>query len=542
MQSNTYRDNVNVKRDGVEMGLTEEQLEEYVKCTNSADYFISNYVKIISLNEGLVYFKPYEYQKEMFKHFEENRFSIMLACRQSGKSIGSCAYLLWCAMFKPDTKVGVLANKGATAREMISRITLMLENVPFWLQPGCRTCNKSTIEFSNNSVIMSASTSSDSIRGFTFDLIYLDEFAFVNNAGIFYTSTYPVISAGSKSKVIITSTANGVGNMFHKIWESAIQGVSGYKPMRVDWWDVPGRDEAWKKETISNTSALQFEQEFGNSFLGTGDTLISAEILLSQKVKEPIFRRDGINIYYEPEDQHNYVMTVDVAKGRHKDYSTFTVIDITCVPWKQVATYRNNAISPILFPDIIVKYARIFNEATVVIESNDAGQVVCNGVHYEYEYENMINESSIKEAGLGVLMTTKSKRMGCSAIKDIIDARRLIICDEETIIEMNTFVAKKNSYGASDGNHDDLMMNLVMFGYFAGSNTFQELTQVFLKDFLFQQRLLEIENDLPPWGFVDDGQLDEFEIMVEEGRRSVWTVVDDRDFEEQPSYSNFEFL
>ena len=261
-----------------------------------------------------------------------------------------------------------------------------------------------------------------------------------------------------------------------------------------------------------------------NSFLGTGDTLISAEILLSQKAREPIFRRDGINIYYGPEDKHNYVMTVDVAKGRNKDYSTFTIIDITCVPWKQVATYRNNAISPILFPDIIVKYARIFNEATVVIESNDAGQVVCNGVHYEYEYENMINESAIKEAGLGVLMTVKSKRMGCSAIKDIIDARRLIICDEETIIEMNTFVAKKNSYGASDGNHDDLMMNLVMFGFFAGSNTFQELTQVFLKDFLFQQKLLEIENDLPPFGFVDDGRLDEFEIMEEEGRRSIWSI------------------
>ena len=275
MQTNTYRDNANIKRDGVEMGLTEYQLEEYVKCTNSADYFISNYIKIISLNEGLVYFKPYSYQKEMFKHFEENRFSIMLACRQSGKSIGCCAYLLWCAMFKPDTKIGVLANKGATAREMIARITLMLENVPFWLQPGCKTCNKSTIEFSNLSVIMSAATSSDSIRGYTFDLIYLDEFAFVNNAGTFYTSTYPVISAGDKSKVIITSTANGVGNMFHKIWESAVQGVSGYKPMRVDWWDVPGRDEAWKKETISNTSALQFEQEFGNCLRSNSQVTIS---------------------------------------------------------------------------------------------------------------------------------------------------------------------------------------------------------------------------------------------------------------------------
>jgi hypothetical protein len=289
-----YLGNPQVKRDGVQQQFTKDEVSEYLKCMKDPIYFAKNYVKVISLDRGLVPFKPYAYQEKMFDHFTNNRFSIVLACRQSGKSISSVIYILWYAVFQPDKTIAVLANKGSTAREMLARITLALENLPFFLQPGCRALNKGSIEFSNNSRIIAAATSGSSIRGLSINLLFLDEFAFVENAATFYTSTYPVITSGTTSKVIITSTANGVGNTFHRLWESAVQGVSEYKAFRVDWFDVPGRDEKWKNQTIANTSPLQFEQEYGNSFHGTGSTLINAENLLTLKSEPAIYTQNNV--------------------------------------------------------------------------------------------------------------------------------------------------------------------------------------------------------------------------------------------------------
>ena len=268
----SYLGNPNVKRDGVAEEWDAYKIKEYKKCMNDPVYFCSKYVKVVHLDKGLVNFKLYPYQEKMFEHFRSNRFSIVLACRQSGKSISSVGYLLWFALFNPEKTIAILANKGATAREMLARVTLMLENLPFFLQPGCKALNKGSLEFSNNSRIIASATSGSSIRGMSVNLLFLDEFAFVENATEFYTSTYPVISSGKDTKVIITSTANGIGNQFEKIWTGAVQGTNEYKAFRVDWWDVPGRDEKWKQQTIANTSQLQFDQEFGNTFFGTGDT------------------------------------------------------------------------------------------------------------------------------------------------------------------------------------------------------------------------------------------------------------------------------
>jgi hypothetical protein len=499
--------NPNVKADGVMHSFTEHELQEYSKCMRDPAYFARNYCKVIHLDKGLVSFDLYPYQEKMFDHFKDNRFSIVLACRQSGKSISSVAYLLWYSCFHPEKTIAILANKGSTAQEMLGRITLMLENLPFFLQPGCKALNKRSIEFSNNSRIVSAATSGSSIRGMSVNLLYLDEFAFVDNAAEFYTSTYPVVSSGKDTKVIITSTANGIGNQYHKLWEGAVQGVNEYKAFRVDWWDVPGRDEEWKKQTIANTSSLQFDQEFGNTFFGTGDTLINAETLMGFRAKPPkrLVEGNSVYIYEDPEKDHQYVMTVDVSKGRGQDYSTFNVIDISTRPFRQVAVYRNNNISPLLFPNVIYKYAKVYNDAWVVVESNDQGGVVCNGLYHDLEYENLFIESTVKSNRLGIEMNRKVKRLGCSGIKDILEEQKLDIVDENTILECSTFVAKGQSYEASDGNHDDLMMNLVMFGYFATGNYFQELTDVNLKDMMFKQRMQEIENDVLPFGFVDDG-------------------------------------
>jgi hypothetical protein len=505
--NDTYLGNPNVKRDGVVTNWAQDEVLEYARCMKDPAYFAKTYCKIISLDEGLVPFELYPYQEKMFNAFNTNRFNIVLACRQSGKSISSVAYLLWFAIFHTEKTIAVMANKGATAREMLGRITLMLENLPFFLQPGCKALNKGSIEFSNNSRIVAAATSGSSIRGMSVSLLYLDEFAFVENDAQFYTSTYPVVSSGKDTKIIITSTANGIGNVFHKIWEGASQGVNEFKPFRVDWWDVPGRDEKWKDQTIANTSQLQFDQEFGNTFFGTGDTLINAETLLKLRAKNPIRYLEGgdLKIYEETQKGHEYIMLVDVSKGRGQDYSTFNVIDISSRPFKQVAVYRNNLISPLLFPNLIYKWANSYNKAYVVIESNDQGSLVTNGLYHDLEYENMHVESAVKANALGVEMTRKVKRLGCSSFKDILENNKLEIVDDDTIIEISTFVAKGVSYEASPGNHDDLVMNLVMLGYFVSTQYFSDMTDINLKEMMFKQKMKEIEDDLPPFGFIDDG-------------------------------------
>ena len=454
-----YLGNINVKRAGVQTEWTEEQIIEYKKCMVDPLYFIQKHLKIISLDEGLVPFKLYDYQQDLITHFDESRFSIVLACRQSGKSITACAYLIWYLLFQPEQTIAILANKGSTAREMLARITTMLEHVPFYLQPGTKVLNKGSIEFENDSRIIASATGANSIRGLSVNLLYLDEFAFVDNAEQFYTSTYPVVTSGGKSKVIITSTANGIGNMYHKLYEGAEHGKNEYQPFTVNWWDVPGRDEQWKQQTIANTSELQFEQEFGNSFLGTGNTLINANTLLGLQGHDPLWSKDNVHLYQSPIEDHTYIMTVDVARGRGQDYSTFSIIDVTEKPFKQVGIYRDNMISPLLLADVLERYAKMYNEALVVVENNDSGQIVCNNLYYDIEYPNVFLESTVKSSGVGVTMTKKVKQIGCSTLKELMEEKKLMVIDKFTINELVTFVAKGKSFEADGGNHDDLVMN-----------------------------------------------------------------------------------
>jgi hypothetical protein len=524
-----YLGNPLVKRDGVQQNFTQDELSEYIKCMHDPAYFARKYVKVINLDRGLVPFDLYPYQEKMFSHFNSNRFSIVLACRQSGKSISSVVYLLWYAIFKPEQTIAVLANKGSTSQEMLSRVTLALENLPFFLQPGCKALNKRSIEFSNNSRIIAAATSGSSIRGMSVNLLFLDEFAFVENDAVFYTSTYPVVSSGKSTRVIITSTANGIGNVFHKIWEGAVQSTNEFKPFRVDWWDVPGRDDEWKRQTISNTSELQFAQEFGNTFQGTGNTLIAADTLLALKAAVPILQQGNVRVYEKPDKDHNYLMFVDVSKGRGQDYSTFNVIDITARPFKQVCTFRDNMISPLLFPDMIYKWANQYNAAYVVIENNDQGTVVCNGIYYDLEYENVFLSSSAKADGIGVYMDKKVKRIGCSNIKDLVEQNKLEVVDADTIVEMSTFVAKGSSYEAADNSHDDLMMNLVLFGWYATTPMFVNDTDINVKELMFAERMKAIEDELVPFGIVHDAAAEENEQKYEKIGGDLWLTAANTD-------------
>ena len=514
-----YLGNTLIKRSGVETNYSQEEMAEYVKCSQDPCHFIENYTQIISLDEGMVPFKLRGYQDKLIEHYNANRFNIVLASRQSGKSITSCAYLLWLLLFNPEVTVAVLANKGAIAREMIARMVTMLESVPFFLQPGVKILNKGSIEFANDSKVVAAATSSSSIRGLSINLLYLDEFAFVDDAETFYTATYPVVTSGKDSKVIITSTANGVGNMFYKIYQSAVHDQSEYKHFTIAWDDVPGRDAEWKKETIANTSEAQFEQEYGNSFLGTGNTLINANTLLGMMAKEPDWNKDNVNVYEKPKEGHSYICTVDVSKGRGIDYSTFTITDISVKPFRTVCTYRDNMISPMLFPDLISKYATPYNEALVIIENNAEGGMVATQMHYDIEYPNVFTQGMSKAEDIGVTMTKKIKRIGCSTLKELLEENRMEICDRNTITELMTFISKGNSFEADRGFHDDMVMNLVLFSWFVTTDHFFHLTDRQVKELLYAEQQKLIEDDILPPGIFDTGQNNTESFVDSEGDR-----------------------
>ena len=502
----TYLGNDSVKAHGVAQPLTQYQLDEYNRCADDPVYFARNYVNIISLDEGLIKFDLWPYQETMYDIVQNNRFSIVLAPRQSGKSQAFVIYLLWFALFEPEKTVFVLANKGDTAQEMLARIILALENLPFWLQPGCKTLNKRTIEFSNNSRIFARPTSTSSIRGNTAHLIFLDEFALVEKDEEFYTSTYPVITSGKKSKVIITSTPKGVGNMFHKFWEGAKTGTNQYVPFEVHWSDVPGRDEEWKRITIANTSEHQFNQEFGCQFLGSGDTLIEARALLSLTSTDPAFTSKNVRIYEKPQEDHQYIMTVDSAKGKGHDNSAFSIIDVTETPFRVVAAYHNNKISPLLFPTILVEMAKRYNNAYMVIESNDQGYLVARTVNYDFGYDNIYYQPKKQSASeLGLTMSAKVKKIGCSVFKDFIETGKLITKDRATIKEIISFEKKGDSWSCPRGGTDDLVMTLVIFSYFTTQAQFSNFSEVNVKDIIFDKDAVqELEaEELPSFGIVD---------------------------------------
>ena len=275
--------------------------------------------------------------------------------------------------------------------------------------------------------------------------------------------------------------------------------------------------------TIANTSELQFEQEFGNSFLGTGNTLINANTLLGLQTHDPVWFSQNTYLYEEPKLDHIYIMTVDTAQGRGQDYSTFSIIDITEKPFKQVGIYRDNMISPLLFPDVIHKYAKMYNDALVIIENNNQGQIVCNQLFYDIEYENVFTQSSVKASGIGVTMTKKTKQIGCSTLKEVMEENKLQVIDKFTINELITFVSKGQSWEADGRNHDDLVMNLVLFSWFITTPFFESLTDLELKKLLYDEQQQMIEDDIVPPGIFSKPDM-EPEVYVEGG--DVWTVVE----------------
>jgi hypothetical protein len=518
-QTDVYLGNPNLKKAGTEIQFTKKQVEEWIKCKNDPLYFACKYMQIINLDEGLVPFQMYDFQKKILMDFHENRFNIAKLPRQTGKSTTVVAYLLHYAIFNDSVNIGILANKASTARELLGRLQLAYENLPKWIQHGILVWNKGNVELENGSKILAASTSASAVRGMSFNILFLDEFAFVPNhvAEQFFASVYPTITSGKSTKVIIISTPNGM-NHFYKMWEDARRGKNGYTTNEVHWSQVPGRDAKWKEETMKNTSKRQFAQEFECDFLGSADTLISPAKLQAIPFTDPLVSNAGLDIHERVQEDHEYIITVDVARGIGGDYSAFIVYDITTMPYKIVAKYRNNEIKPVLFPSVIFQVAKQYNYPYILVEVNDIGDSIAATLNYDLEYPNVLMCAMRGRAGqivgqgfsgnktqLGVKMSITVKKQGCANLKAIIEDDKLTFNDFEIFQELTTFVQKKQAWEADEGYHDDLVMCMVLFAWLCMQDFFKELTDHDVRRRIYEEQRNQIEQDMAPFGFIDDG-------------------------------------
>jgi len=541
MSNDAYLGNPNLKKVNTPVEFTQEQIVEYQKCANDPLYFMENYIRIVSLDEGLVTFKMYDFQKKIVNTIHNNRFTICKLPRQSGKSTTTISYLLHYALFNPNSNIALLANKSSTARDILSRLQLAYENLPKWMQQGVINWNKGNIELENKSTIVAAATSSSAIRGGSYNIIFLDEFAFVptNIAESFFSSVYPTISSGKNTKMIIVSTPYGM-NQFYKLWTDAENKRNDYIPIEVHWSEVPGRDEAWKKQTIRNTSPEQFQQEFECEFLGSVNTLISPAKIKNMAYMNPLKSSGSVEVFEAPIKGHTYICTVDVSRGVDKDYSAFIVFDVTQMPYKVVALYKDNEVKPFVFPNIIEQVCKGYNRAHILTEVNDIGQQIAEALQFEIEYDNLMMTTQKGRAGqilgamysgrgtsLGVRMTKQIKRIGCANIKTLIEGDKLIINAFKIIEEISTFAKRGQSYQAEDGANDDLMMCCVIFGWVSNQPYFKELTNTNARQQMYVEQQNLIEQDMAPFGFLDDGINDHEQATVDE-YGDVWHPVDIR--------------
>jgi hypothetical protein len=536
MSDNIYLGNPNLKKANTQIQFTQEQIIEFLKCKEDPVYFARNYIKIVSLDHGLVPFEMYPFQEKLIQNFHDNRFNICKMPRQTGKSTTCVSYLLHYAVFNDNVNIAILANKASTARDLLGRLQLAYENLPKWMQQGIISWNKGSLELENGSKISSNSTSSSAVRGGSYNVIFLDEFAFIPNhiADDFFASVYPTISSGQSTKVIIVSTPRGM-NHFYRMWHDAERGKNEYVPTDVHWSEVPGRDENWKAQTISNTSEQQFKVEFECEFLGSVNTLINATKLKNLVYEDPIKRNKGLDIYENPIEEHNYLITVDVSRGIGNDYSAFIVFDITNFPYKAVAKYRNNEIKPMLFPSIINEVGKGYNNAWILVEVNDIGDQVANILHFDLEYDNILmcamrgragqivgSGFSGKKSQLGLRMTSAVKKLGCSNLKTLLEDDKLLINDYDMISELTTFAQRHNSFEAEEGCNDDLAMCLVIFSWLVAQDYFKEMTDNDVRKRIYEEQKNQIEQDMAPFGFISDGISDITSFVDRDGDR--WYV------------------
>jgi hypothetical protein len=524
-----FQGNRQLKKVGVELQYTAEQVKEILRCQQDAIYFIENYCKIISLDRGMILFKLYDCQKEKVQVILNNRKVVLMEPRQQGKTITSAACILWYTLFQENKTVAILANKAPAAREVMYRYQLMYENLPIWLQQGVAEWNKGSVELENGSIIFTGATTASGIRGKSVNWLYIDETAIIPNgiAEEFFASTYPTIMSGETTKVLLSSTPLGY-NHFWKYWNDAQNGSNGFVPLFIPYWRIPGRTAEWAAAQKALLGEVKFNQEILCEFLGSSYTLISGEALSRMTTKPYVYTKDKLDILIAPEENHNYVIIVDTSRGVGGDYSAFTVIDVTKMPYTVVAKFRDNKISPILFPDIIHRVAKDYHNAYILVEVNDNGQQIADTLHMDFEYENIFRVGTQGKVGqvissgfqgktaLGLKQSKQTKRVGCSILKTLVEEQKLLIFDPDIISELTTFIEVRGSYAADEGYHDDLAMCLVMFGWLSREPFFKDLTDMNLRKELFEKQSKQIEEELTPFGFINNGIVEEVkeEIMA----------------------------
>ena len=523
-----YLGNSNLKKSGISVDWTPELVQEYIRCSRDPVYFCETYMKIINVDEGLVPFNMYSYQKEMITSMADNRYTVITTARQTGKSTTTCGFILWYILFHGEKTVALLANKGDTAREILGKVQLAYEHLPKWLQQGVTEWNKGSFVLENNSRVIAAATSASAIRGYAINMLFIDEAAFIENWDEFFTSVFPTISSGKSTKIVLVSTPNGL-NHFHKIWDDAEQERNNYNAIKVMWYDVPGRDQAWYDDTLSAMGGDldKFAQEHGCEFLGSSGTLIAGWKLKQMAHQPPMRYDDGKSMFAEPLSGRKYVLVADTSRGKGLDYSAFQILDVTQMPYNQVFCYRNNMISPIDYAELIYRTAKIYNNAAVLVESNDIGEQVCDIIYGEYEYEGLMFTESAGRAGKRIsagfgklsekgIRTTKAvKSIGCSIVKLLIEQNQLVIHDLETIRELSTFSKKAHSFEAEPGCHDDLVMGLVLFAWLTDQQYFKDFTDINTLMTLREKTDEDWENELTPFGYLADGHPEDFDKILE---------------------------
>ncbi len=509
-----YNGNVNLKRKGTPIEFSNEMVAEFLKCAKDPIYFSEKYIQIVHVDRGLIPIKMYEYQKEIAEAITCNRRVTVNTSRQAGKTTTAVAIILHYVLFNDYKTCALLANKGDAAREILDRIKIAYEALPNWLQQGVIEWNKGSVEFENGCKIIAGSTSSSAIRGKSISFLYIDETAFVDNWDEFFASVFPTISSGNTTKILFTSTPNGL-NHFYKTCMGAKEDRNGYVYIEVPWERVPGRDDDWKKETLQamDFDTQKFSQEFECNFLGSSGTLIEGSKLKSMVEMKPIAETQQLKVYEQPIKDHVYVCIVDVARGKGLDYSAFQIIDVSEMPYKQVCVFRDNNVTPIDYAEIIYRSIQRYGEAYTLIEVNDIGEQVSEILHYEFEVETLMFTESAGRSGKRIttgfrkgsdkgVRTTKSvKAVGCNMLKMLIEQDQLIVQDFQTINELSTFSRKANSYEAESGCHDDLVMCLVLFAWMTDQAFFKEVTDINTIDRLRSRNEEELMESLLPIGF-----------------------------------------
>lgn len=524
---------------GIQLSIKEAKAPEFYIKSYCSDHIIENIEPVDSVPVVCITVESDEHLFLCGRNF--------IPTHNSGKSTTTVAFLVHHIVFNEHTSIAILANKASTAKDILARLQTAYENLPKWMQQGVKSWNKTSMELENGSKVIAASTSASSVRGGTYSLLMLDEYAFVPQqvAENFMRSVYPTITSGRDSKVIVVSTPAGL-NHYYKLWMDAKDGKNDYHPFEIHWSDVPGRDAEWRDTQIKNIGQKAFDQEFNTDFLGSSETLISGSKLANIVTTDAIKRLNDLDLYSEPKDEHVYVTIVDTARGVGKDYSAFVVMDVTNLPYKVVAKYRSNDIKPEMYSYVVKDVASKFNTSYILCEVNDIGNQIARDL-VEDGYSNMLFCSTRARSGqyigqnfsgkyeLGVKMQKNIKKLGALNLKTLIEEDKLEVNDYDIFAELTTFIQKGPSFEAEAGKNDDLVVCLLLFAWLTTNQYFKDITSIDLRQKMITEKKEKQEEEILPFGFVDRDS----SVIIDNKTGLLWNSVEQEEMFDVLYSSNF---